>query len=114
MDTVDLYECSRCHLLWVDGSEAIPGVCPSCRLHHSVPKGEVIVAGRDVRVNVVRDYGLRECLLDPQVRRGLDVLELGHCRHGFIASILCRDCNREINIPDPLTHAHIENTVESL
>lgn len=95
MDTVDLYDCSRCHLQWVAGSEPIPGTCPGCRLHHSIPKGDVLVAGVDVKVGLVRDYGLRDGLLDPQVRRGLDVLRLGDlCPHGFLTAIICRECNR--------------------
>jgi hypothetical protein len=88
--TVDLWECMHCHLLWVN--PAIPTHCPSCRAHHNVPVGEIRVAGRDVRVNVLRDYGRRDGLLSKQVRRGLDRLELGHCPHGMVSATICPEC----------------------
>jgi hypothetical protein len=88
--TVDLFQCSRCRLKfeWV----GIPTRCPACRLGSSVPKGEIILMGRDVTVGTLRSYGLATGLLRPEVRRGLAGLDLGYCPHGLIAAELCNNC----------------------
>lgn len=88
--TVDLFECSRCHLQFV--WEGIPARCPACALHNQVPRSEIIVLGRDVTVNTLRMYGLRSGLCDPDVRRGLAHLDLGFCPHGMIAAEICKNC----------------------
>ena len=86
-----LWLCDRCKLLWANDS--IPESCPSCLRRSRIPT-KILVAGRDVTEFVIRDYGKREGLLDPEVRRGLDRLRLGHCPHGWITSEICTECNR--------------------
>lgn len=54
---------------------------------------EVTVMGRDVRVRVIREYGLEAGLLDSKVRRGLERLDLGHCPHNLITPAICPECN---------------------
>lgn len=90
MPAVDLWECSRCLLRWVESG--LPDNCPSCRQQHSIPQGPIIVAGRDVREGVVRSYGLKEGMASKDVRRGLDRLNLGLCEHGYMLGLMCRDC----------------------
>lgn len=86
-----LWLCSRCKLLF--GWEGIPETCPSCLRRSRVPT-QIILAGRDVTEFVIRDYGKRDGLLDPEVRRGMDRMRLEHCPHGWITSAICRDgCN---------------------
>lgn len=92
MATVDLYECDRCGLEWVPKTEMVPGRCPACRIEHSIPQGPIYIGRRDVKVDVVRMYGLRSGLLDERVRRGMDDLWIGWCPHGFISSHICNDC----------------------
>ena len=88
---VDLYMCVRCRLRWVPDGEKY---CPRCRLHHSIPTEPVVVAGVQVPVATLRDYGLREGLLDADVRRGLDVLVLGdRCKCGYISTLICPKCS---------------------
>jgi len=84
-----LYRCTRCKLLF--GAEGIPEACPACLRRSSVPP-RIVVAGRDVREFVVREYGRREGLLDPEVRKGLDGLRLGQCPHGWLTSAICQEC----------------------
>ena len=88
---VDLWRCSRCGLEWVDGTEIIPGHCPACwrETGMEIP---IIVAGRDMTVRVIREYGLREGLGDSKVRRGVAAVVLGICEHGMITSFICNDC----------------------
>ena len=94
MEPVELWHCVRCHLIWVPDDEK---VCPRCRLNHTVPTHPVEVAGVSVPVKSIHDFGLREGLLDADVRRGLDVLQLGlRCEHGYIAAFLCSNgCNEK-------------------
>lgn len=85
-----LWRCARCSLLF--GHEGIPETCPACLRRSSIPP-TILVAGRDMREFVVREYGRREGLLDPQVRKGLDKLKAGICPHGWITSAICTSCN---------------------
>ncbi len=93
MDPVDLFLCARCRLMFVIGTEGVPGRCPSCRRKFDIPRAPVYVAGRAVPVNQVwSDAAVG--LMDQSVRRGLDVLSLGErCEHGFISYRLCTACN---------------------
>jgi hypothetical protein len=93
MEPVTLWRCSRCQLMWVEGSEAIPGRCAACWREHSIPQGPVILMGRDVKVRVVREYGVAAGLLDRKVRRGLEKLRLGWCPCGFMVPTMCDKCN---------------------
>lgn len=52
----------------------------------------IIIAGKDVTVGVVREYGLQAGLADSKVRRGLDALVLSTCPHGWLTSAICNDC----------------------
>lgn len=85
-----LWQCARCHLLWVDPS-SIPTECPRCARKVMIPSS-IMVAGRDVRVKVVKDYGLRKGLMDPEVRKGLAKIPLDICPHGFVTSAICPEC----------------------
>jgi hypothetical protein len=94
MRRVDLWKCAHCGLVWVRDTELIPGFCPGCRYHHTVPKKDVQVAGQKISVKTVMEYGSVRGLLDFKVRRGLEILNLGYCEHGFIAASLCEEgCN---------------------
>lgn len=96
MDSVDLLQCSRCRLLFVKGSEAIPGYCPQCRKDFSVPT-EILVAGQNIPVTRVLELGSRISLCDKDVRRGLDTLKLGsRCEHGWITELLCPECVKSL------------------
>ena len=102
MNPVDLWMCTRCRLRWVpDGEE----LCPRCRLQQTVPSKPVVVAGYAVPVASVFEFGMRRGLMDPDVRRGLDVLHLGdRCCHGYISTILCEVCrDAQNNMPASLT-----------
>jgi len=90
---VTLYRCARCGLRWVPEGDEIPGKCVRCWFRAMIPT-EVTVMGRDVRVRVIREYGLETGLLDPKVRRGLERLDLGICEHGWITPHLCPSCNQ--------------------
>ena len=92
MQTVDLFRCSLCGLVFVaDEGDAIPGFCPRFWRGHTIPP-EIKVMGRDVRVRVIREYGLETGLLDKQVRRGVQNMDLGICEHGFLCTAICPDC----------------------
>lgn len=87
----ELWLCSRCHLQFVwDG---IPGECPKCKRQSQVTKDPIILAGRDVKVAALKLYGVATGLLDKEIRRGMESLDLGErCPHGMIADVLCSDC----------------------
>ena len=91
MEPVTLLRCGRCGLQWVQDTEMIPGWCPSCHRSSGIPT-EVTVMGRDVRVRLIREYGLRVGLCDPKVRKRLANLDLGYCKHGYITPAICPDC----------------------
>lgn len=91
MDAVDLNRCTRCSLIWVPEEDA--QVCPRCRLNHTVPSHPVVVAGVQVPIRAVRDWGVRTFLQDSDVRRGLDKLVLGdRCPHGCVTFMICDTC----------------------
>jgi DNA-directed RNA polymerase subunit RPC12/RpoP len=85
-----LYRCERCGLRWVE--EKHPNECPRCRRNHAIPP-RIIVAGRNVTVEVERRYGLDVGLMDPRVRSGLEkALFHNCCPHGYLTSAICPDC----------------------
>lgn len=94
MRRVDLWKCGHCGLVWVRDSEIVDGYCPQCRRFHTIPKKAIQVAGMQVSVRSVMEYASVRGLLDIKVRRGLDILNLGYCEHGYIAASLCEEgCN---------------------
>lgn len=91
MDAVDLNRCTRCRLIWVPEEDG--QVCPRCRLNHTIPTHPVVVAGVQVPIKALRDFGMRSGLLDSEVRRGLDRLVLGdRCQHGYMTFLICSRC----------------------
>jgi hypothetical protein len=91
MDAVDLLRCERCRLIWVE--EGDEKVCPRCRLNHSIPSHPVMVAGVEVPIRALRDFGMRKGLLDSDVRKNLDKLVLGdRCPHGYMTFMICSRC----------------------
>lgn len=93
IEAVDLNRCCRCSLIWVP--EEDEQVCPRCRLNHTIPTHPVVVAGVQVPIKALRDFGMRKGLLDSEVRRGLDKLELGErCPHAYITSMICPECSQ--------------------
>lgn len=93
MELVSIFRCSRCLVQWVQEGDQIPEACPKCSLSSYLPK-EIKVMGRDVRVRVIREYGLEAGLCDKRVRAGLDTLDLGHCEHGMITPLICPSCKK--------------------
>lgn len=87
-----LYRCSRCRLRFVPDTDEMPDKCPRCWRDNAMP-GQVVVMGRDVTVEVLREYGLEAGLVDRRVRKGLGSLDLGQCRHGYLTSAICSECN---------------------
>jgi len=88
---VDLFQCSRCKVVWADTDGTVPFKCPRCWQWSGLAP-EMVVMGRDVRVRVIREYGLEAGLLDPKVRRGLERLDLGQCEHGYLTPHICPEC----------------------
>ena len=87
--TVDLWRCTRCDHLWAE--EGIPQRCPVCLRAARIP-AKIILAGHDVTVRAIREYGLESRLFNAQVRRGLWRVPVGHCAHGYISWHLCPEC----------------------
>jgi hypothetical protein len=86
---VQLWKCERCSLTFV--ADKLPGSCPAC-LHRYSGSTVIRLAGRDVEVESVKLYG-ENPLKDQSLTRGLESLDLGiRCPHGWIAPLLCRDC----------------------
>ncbi len=80
--------CDRCGLQFV--SDNPPKVCPQCRRYHS---GSTVIRllGRDIEISSVRLYGENPL---KKAAVGLDSLRLGdRCSHGWMASMLCPECN---------------------
>ena len=86
MRRVNLWKCGHCGLVWVRRSKVLDGYCPQCRRFHTIPKKAVQVAGMQVSVRSVMEYASVRGLLDMKVRRGLEILTLGYCEHGYIAA----------------------------
>lgn len=67
--------------------------CPRCRSWTVVPKEQVVVSGERVSVSAVVLHGKAVGLLDKNVRKGMDILNLGErCKHGFITYRICPQC----------------------
>ena len=90
MDAVSLRRCVRCGLQWVDDRKFVN--CPSCR-RYSQAGGVTVVAGYVVEVKEVVLHGSDMGLIDPMVRRSLDILLLGErCPHGYLTWRMCDEC----------------------
>jgi hypothetical protein len=87
--TVDLLECGRCGLLWVE--DPMPERCPRCMRRRFLPT-PIVVAQRDVTVKTLREFGVRRGLGDPLVRDAVQNLDLSFCPHGFLTASICSTC----------------------
>jgi hypothetical protein len=56
----------------------------------------VIISGYEVHVGAVMLHGSEMGLRDPEVRKGLDILNLfERCQHGFISYRICPKCHKK-------------------